>query len=121
MSKKENLNYTPDQVREMVKAYEAGETDNGRKAVVTALAQEMKKSLASIRAKLVSEGVYIKPEKLDKAGNKVEQKGAIVDQIAELCDSDSEAFDSLEKANKSVLQVLRSSLTPEAEAETSES
>lgn len=119
MSTKEKTpNYTPSQVREMVTAYEGGETDNGRKAVVTALAEQMKKSPASIRAKLVNEGVYIKPEKLDKTGNKVEQKGAIVADIAALCGTPEEGFDSLEKTNKVVLQILRKHLTPEPEGET---
>ena len=121
MSKTEKIakaNYSDAQVKEMVTAYEAGGTDSGRAAVVKELAVQMKKSPASIRAKLVNEGVYIKPTKTDKAGKPVEQKDAIVEVIAALCGVDSEQFDSLAKANKSVLQTLRTALTP-AETETS--
>ena len=115
MSNTKPENYTKAQTSEMVTAYQAGETDSGRKAVVSALAQEMKKSPASIRAKLVSEGVYIKAERLTKSGAKVEQKSAIVEDIAALMGVPSELVDSLDKANKSVLQLVRTNLTPTEE------
>jgi hypothetical protein len=120
-TKKEN--YTALQVQQMKDAYLAATNDAERKTAVETIAENMGRGVASIRAKLVNAKVYIKPEKTDKTGAPVMQKDAIVDEIATLCGvEDLETFDSLAKANKSVLNVLKLSLTPpvvETETETS--
>lgn len=119
MAKKATSNYTPEMTVRMVEAYEAcGKSDSEadqlqRANVVTEFATEFDFHEASIRGKLVREGVYIAKKTLTKQGGKVESKEAIVDEIAKLLDMTAEACGSLTKGNKAVLQAVRDALTPE--------
>jgi hypothetical protein len=114
-------NYSAEQTAALVAVYVAATTDADRKTVVTSQAAILKKSPASIRAKLVREKVYVKITRTTKAGEKVESKAAIVERIAELMDVESDVVGSLESATKKVLQLVAVALTPEmADAEDGE-
>lgn len=114
MSKKTE-NYTAEEVITLRTTYAQGKNDEQRKRAVTSLAEELGRSEASIRAKLVNLGIYQKAERKAKDGSDIERKGDIVNDIAELCGESAELFDSLEKANKVVLKALRDALQGEAE------
>ena len=108
-------------VADMVERYTSAEdSDEARAAVVKELAEELGKSEASVRSKLVREDVYVAKVRAPKGG-KVEKKGEIVDRIvADLAASfainvsDGEA-ESLEKANKTVLRKIEKALKAEVE------
>lgn len=105
------VNYTPEQTRELVSAYEAAETNEARGEVVAAFSETLGKSVASIRQKLVREGVYQKKEYVSKNGAKPEAKEAIVDAIAKSLGVEAEVADSLAKANKTILLKIREALS----------
>lgn len=100
------VNYTPEMTAAIVEAYEAASTDEGRKAVVAAMAEKFAKSPASIRAKLAREKVYVKAEKLDKTGKPVVRKDALATEIGELLGLAEGDTDSLAKANKTALTAV---------------
>ena len=104
MSTSKAQTYTEDQVSKMVAEYTAVETDEARAEVVDTLAEEFGKSVASVRSKLVREGVYVKKARTTKSGEAVVSKADLVQQIADALGKDAESFDSLEKATKRVLQ-----------------
>ena len=104
------VNYTEEQVKALVGAYDNAGSQDARDEVVSSYAEKFGKSVASIRAKLSREGVYIKKERLSKDGSKVERKAAKVARIAEKSSRPLEFFDSLEKANATVLDELLSML-----------
>ena len=104
------VNYTPEQTAVLVDAYTSVDTDETRAAVVAHYAEEFGKNPQSIRAKLVSEGVYVAKAYKTKKGDKPESKAAIVAGIAHLLGVDSERVESLEKANKTALNLVRGSL-----------
>ena len=104
------VNYTTAQTAELVAAYEAAEPDEARKDVVQEFADAFGKPLQSIRAKLVSEDVYIAKAYKTKKGEKPESKAAIVAGIATVLGVNQEAVESLEKANKAALNLVRTTL-----------
>ena len=104
------VNYTPEQAAELVAAYEAASTDSERVSVVEEFAAEFGKPMQSIRAKLVSEGVYVAKTYTTKKGEKPESKSAIVADIAETLGVSQEVVESLEKANKAALNLIRGTL-----------
>lgn len=105
MSKK--ANYTPEQAAQLVEAYSEADTQEQREHVVMQYAALYGKPLQSIRAKLVSEGVYVKKEYQTKTGDKPEAKSAIVADIANFLGVSVEVVESLEKANKRALDLIR--------------
>ena len=110
MAKTKQANYTPEQTEILVDAYRAVDTDETRAAVVAHYAEEFGKPMQSIRAKLVSEGVYVAKAYKTKKGEKPESKAEMVAGIASLLGVDSERVESLEKANKTALNLVRGSL-----------
>jgi hypothetical protein len=90
-------NYTEAQTKELVEAYQRGES-------VEAIAMAMGKTTRSIIAKLSREGVYQAKQKL-KNPNRV-KKAELVDQLANLCGVAPEIMESLEKANHDALEAL---------------
>jgi hypothetical protein len=98
------VNYTTEQTVEMVSAYAA----NPSKETVEMFAAKFGKSVASVRAKLVKEGVYKKAEYVSKAGETPVDKENLVDQIALFIPevSDEANLSSLAKANKKVLKAI---------------
>lgn len=110
MTEKRAENYTSEDVAHLIAVYKAADGDAERKTAVNSLAVELNKSPASIRAKLVSLGEYVKAERKAKDGSEIVKKDSLVEEIAQMCGESSETFDSLEKANKNVLRVLRDRL-----------
>ena len=105
------VNYTPEQTQEIIAAYTAANSDDERKNTVAALSEHFGKSVASIRQKLVREGVYQKQVYVSKNGAKAESKAAIVKDVAESLGVTAEQAESLEKANKGILLKLREALS----------
>jgi hypothetical protein len=104
-------NYTEVQTLALVEAYSAADTEDDRVPVVARFAGEFGKAPQSIRAKLVSEGVYVAKAYKTKKGDKPESKAAIVAGIASLLGVNAERVESLEKANKGALNLIRGTLT----------
>jgi hypothetical protein len=104
------VNYTTAQTAELVAAYEAAETQDEREAVVVEFSEAFNKGRQSIRAKLVSEGVYVAKTYKTKKGEKPESKAEIVAGIATVLGVTQEAVESLEKANKAALNLVRGTL-----------
>ena len=110
------VNYTPEQTAMLKDAYESVDSQEQREAVVAHYAEEFGKAPQSIRAKLVSEGVYVAKAYKTKKGEKPESKAAIVAGIANLLGVDQERVESLEKANKATLSLIRGTLAHAAKA-----
>jgi len=106
-------NYTEDQTQEIIAAYQEA-AQHGYDAAATAidrLAEKLGRSTASIRQKLVREGVYKRKVYKTKQGVAPMKKEAIVDDIASLLKlTDGEAT-SLTKANKSALVKIKEALS----------
>jgi transposase-like protein len=97
MTEATKTNYTPEQTKQLVDAYAAGET-------VEQLAQALGKTTRSIVAKLSREGVY--KSKAKTTGHTRVKKADLVDKLALACGVAPEVFESLEKANHDVLEAL---------------
>jgi len=93
------VNYTEEMTSAIVAAY----TANPVKATVETLAEEHDKSVRSIIAKLVREGVYIAQERVTKTGEPVVRKSDLVAQIEATTGVE---FPSLVKASKADLVEL---------------
>ena len=104
-------NYTPEQVKRLVNAYEACDNDTERKTVVEQFADALHKTPKSVIAKLSSEKIYIKPKATTKAGGVIRRKADIVADIAVLCGvEDVDLLGSLEKATKQALEIVQAQL-----------
>jgi len=101
------VNYTQAQTTELVEAYEAAKSEAERESVIEEHAYELQKTVKSVRAKLVREGVYIKKSKKAKDGNSAETKASIVEDIADTLGLESDVIGSLENATKNTLQIIR--------------
>lgn len=97
------VNYTDEMVTELVGAYTEAETDSARTEVVNQYAEKFGKNAASIRAKLVREGVYVAKAKVTKAGDPIVRKADLVAQIEATTGVE---FPSLVKASKADLVEL---------------
>jgi len=105
-------NYTEDQTKEIIAAYQeaAQHGYDAAAAAIDRLAEKLGRSTASIRQKLVREGVYKRKVYKTKQGVAPEKKEAIVDEIAaQLNLTDGEAV-SLTKANKSALVKIKEAI-----------
>ena len=103
------VNYTDAMVARLHEGYDGTATDEERRAQVTALAAELGKSEASIRAKLTSEGIYVAYAKAQAGKNSV-RKATIVAAIASQLGVSEEVAESLEKANKAILARIYTAL-----------
>lgn len=103
------VNYTDEMVARMKEVYDGSASDADRKAQVAALAAELGKSEASVRAKLTSEGVYV-PYSKAPAGKNTVRKATLVAAIAAQLDVAEEVVESLEKANKVALALIYKAL-----------
>ena len=108
MAKQEN--YSKEQTKQIVSVYSAAETDEDRKQAVAEIAHELGKSQASVRQKLVSLNVYVKPERKNKAGGRAETKERIVQDIAKLCECTVDRLSGIERGTKTALQTIREKL-----------
>lgn len=103
------VNYTDEQTERVREVYLAAEdSDEARANAVTFLADEMGKKPGSIRAKLVSEKIYVKKTYVAKTGKATETKGTIVATIASLLGVTEDQLAGLEKATKPTLELIRS-------------
>lgn len=101
------VNYTAEQVKTLVSAYTAADSQESRDSVVASFAATFGKSVASIRAKLSREGVYIKKETAAKKAAGDLKKAGKVAQIAARCGAkDLDLWDSLEKSTHYVLDEI---------------
>ena len=91
------VNYTDEMVARLHEVYDGDASVDERKAAVAALAEELGKSAASVRAKLTREGLYVpigKPE--GKKGGV--RKADLVTAIARELGVAEDVVGSLEKA-----------------------
>lgn len=109
MSEKKPANYSKELTEKIVSAYtaEGVDTDADRKAVLMILSEETGKNVKSLRAKLVREGVYVKPAYVTKSGGASETKDRIVASIAELLNVTEAQLGGLENATKPALELIR--------------
>jgi hypothetical protein len=116
-------NYTDAMVKRLHEVYQPDATEEERDKQLQKLSDELNRKVASVRAKLVREGLYVKKEYRKKTGDKPETKETIVGAIAEIMGVDADAsLSGLEKATKNCLILLRGTIkaavevTAEAEA-----
>ena len=119
MTAEKKVNYPPEMVKTMLEVYGAAgvepEQHDARQAAMENLAETFGKTVASIRAKLSSESVYIKKPEAEKSTTKRVLKSDLVGEIAENAGMENaEFFESLAGANKSVLEYI---LTLQADAQ----
>lgn len=93
-------------VAEMVAVYTEAETDEERADAVQALAEKLGKTVQSVRAKLVREGVYKAKERKTKTGEPVVSKEKLVQEIEKAMGLEVGDLESLEKATKRVLKLV---------------
>ena len=106
-----NVNYTPELTEVIVARYQEGQTDEQRDAILADLSEETGKTVKSLRAKLVREGVYVKKTYKSKTGGSPETKEKIVEDIARTMGVDADTtLSGLEKATKNCLMFLRKTL-----------
>lgn len=96
------VNYTDEMVARLREGYDGSADEAVRDEQIKALAVELDRSPASIRAKLTSEGLYV-PKAKAPAGKAAVRKAVLVSAIAAKMGVDEDVMGSLEKANKSVL------------------
>lgn len=99
--------YTPEVTAKLVAAYEAAESAEARQEVMEATAEELGVKVASVRAKLVREEVYVKAEKTAKRSA---TKAELVAALAEAVGTSTEKLESLEKATAKALTVVLAAL-----------
>lgn len=99
--------YTPEEVEVMVARWSSEPT----KETIEELAEMLKRSPKSIIGKLSKEGVYKKQEYISKTGEPPVTKKELVAQVAALTNADLEKLEGLEKAPKSTLKYLVTTLS----------
>jgi hypothetical protein len=91
------VNYTPEQTKAIVEAYQAGTS-------VEAIAEAQGKSARSIVAKLSREGVY--QAKSKTKGVAAPRKAELITEIAHSIGTNEELIESLEKATREALELI---------------
>jgi|TARA_X000001036_G_scaffold316834_1_gene295244 hypothetical protein len=97
-----SVNYTEEQVKHMVEAYQA----KPDRSTVDALADELNKSVKSIIGKLSREGVYKKTVYKTKTGEDPVTKKELVEELAGILDISADSIVGLEKSPKADLKNL---------------
>lgn len=100
--------YTPEVTQSLVAEYSAAESVEARQEVVERFAETLEVKPASVRAKLVREGVY---QKVERERKSVATKSELVAKVAEALGAPEEALESLEKATKGALTRVLAGLT----------
>jgi transposase-like protein len=90
-------NYSPEMTKQIVEAYQNGQT-------VEAIAEQTGKSPRSIVAKLSREGVY--QAKTKARGVNLVRKADLITEIAHSIGTNEELIESLEKATKEALELI---------------
>ena len=101
-----SVNYTEEQVKYMVEAYQ----DNPNRSTVDDLAKELNKSVKSIIGKLSREGVYRKAVYKTKTGEIPVTKAQLVENLAALLEIPSSKIMGLEKAPKQDIKFLHDTI-----------
>jgi hypothetical protein len=96
------VNYTDEMVEALHAGYDGTADEATRDAQVAALADEVGRSAASVRAKLTREGIYV-PKAKAPAGKATIRKAQLVTAIARELEVDEDVVGSLEKATKVAL------------------
>lgn len=104
------VNYTDEMVAALHEGYDGSASDEVRRAQIKALAKEVGRSEASVRAKLVREGIYVPYVKVE-AGKGGARKADLVQAIADALEVDSDVVGSLEKATKVALNKVLDALS----------
>lgn len=100
------VNWSDEMVASLTGRYQSGENlDN--------IAKDLGKSVAAVRGKLVSLGIYQKAEAKAVGGASQVRKGHLVRDIAKHMGVDVEKIESLEKARKEDLELVLAHLTAE--------
>lgn len=99
------VNYTTEQVTALVAAYVEADTQEARDEVVSTFATDFGKSVASIRAKLSREGVYVKKEAAASKSSKI-KKDEKVTALANAMGVDEDLVGDLEKLTHRTLDIL---------------
>lgn len=97
-----SVNYTEEQVKEMVALY----SKNPTRETVEELAEEFNKSIKSIIGKLSREGVYEKTVYKTKTGEDPVTKKELVEELSELVGIEYSMISGLEKSPKIDLKRL---------------
>ena len=103
------VNYTDSMVTRLREVYDGSATEVERDAQIVDLANELGRSVPSIRSKLTREGLYVAKSKAPSGKNTV-RKAELVAQIADRIEMDVDAAGSLEKVTKAVLNRLITAL-----------
>jgi len=104
-------NYTDEMVARMKEAYDPSATAEDRKVTVEALADELKKPVKSIVAKLANMKIYVKAERTDKTGAEIVKKEDLATEIGETLNMTEADATSMAKANKTALKVILEAIT----------
>ena len=107
-----SVNYTEEQVKEMVAQY----SENPTRETVEELAEEFNKSIKSIIGKLSREGVYEKTVYKTKTGEDPITKKELVEKLSELVGIEYSMISGLEKSPKIDLKRLVDILKEEEDA-----
>ena len=102
--------YTDKQVETMIEAYGQGNTDTERKEIMEKLASAMGKTVASVRAKLVATGHYIKQTSKTSNSANVMKKDAYVNAIRIALGARDDELKSLGNTTKADLEVIMNQL-----------
>ncbi len=99
------VNYTPEQTATMLAMYAPAETmdDSGRAELVAEIANEIGKTVRSVRAKLTREGVYIAKTPVAKDGEPAVKKDALAERLEQVA---GVPLVSAEKLNKTDIKAL---------------
>ena len=106
------VNYTDAMVEALHAGYDGTADEAAREAQIVALSDELGKNVASIRAKLTREGIYV-PKAKAPAGKAVVRKAQLVQLIATRLDVDVDVVGSLKKATKNTLIRVANALVAE--------
>ena len=91
-------NYTKEQTEQLVALYQERGND-----ALEAIAQEMGKTLKSVRAKLVREGVYVAPDKSKRNDEDGPSKKALVLELSKLTGKELAGIEGATKGSLSEL------------------
>jgi hypothetical protein len=103
---KKAANYSATDIEQLLAGYDPKATEETRNAQVQELASDMGRKTASIIAKLVNLGVYVKKAPKAKDGTPSMSKSARVAVLAERMGVAGEVLESLEKANVNVVKLV---------------
>ena len=101
------MKYTLEETKELICGYKACETETERADYIDNTSLTSGKSVASVRAKLVAEGVYISKKRRSKiTGGTPKSKEFMVDEMEKEFDFPIGSLEGLEKAPKLVLVTI---------------